>query len=310
MVEDYFLPYFEERNIKTIDQLNHQNLLEWRNALISGDVPVPGNRKKSSRGDKDKVELSPVTINKVRQAVWVGLTWAVDMGFLPAHPGARVKRVSERAQKQASREGRAAAILELSEAKKLFNLELWKSNYSDDYISYAAALFCFSLGARIGEARGLKFDAVDMETGFCHIIRSYNDDDGLKAPKWEHIRKDIPLSDKAMEAIQYVIDHYPYPNIQADDYVFPNRKSRDNPVTTASLSGGLKRALKRAGIDKKVRFHDLRHTFVSHATHSLPSKVVQAIVGHSSAEMTEVVYSHETLEDRKVLASFVKGLLD
>ena len=63
----------------------------------------------------------------------------------------------------------------------------------------------------------LEFDAIDMETGFCHIIRSYNDDDGLKAPKWEHIRKDVPLSDKALEAIRYVIDHYPYPNIQPDD---------------------------------------------------------------------------------------------
>ncbi|WP_319561167.1 tyrosine-type recombinase/integrase [Marispirochaeta sp.] len=164
----------------------------------------------------------------------------MDIGIIPSHPGSRVKRVSERAQKLAAREKRAEAILELSEAKRLFRRELWKSNYSDDYIAYAAALFCFSVGARIGEARALKFDAINLKTGFCDIIRSYSDDEDederLKLPKWEHIRKSVPLSDMAIEAIQYVIDHYPYPDIQPDDYVFPNVKSRENPVTSAGYN--------------------------------------------------------------------------
>jgi integrase len=307
LIEDYFLPYFENLKITTLDQLNHQNLLEWRNALTSGEVKPSVKRKNSSR--KESNRLSPASVNKVRQAVWVGLSWAVEMGMLPAHPGTRVKRVSERKQKLASREKRANTILEIVEAKRLFKPELWKSTYSDDYVSYAAALFSFTVGARIGEARGLLFDSVDLETGFCQIIRSYSNDEGLKPPKWERVRKDVPMSDMLIEAIQYIVETYPYANPGPKDFVFPNIKSRNNPTTAAYLSNALKRALKRAEIDKQVRFHDLRHTFVSHAMHDLPSKIVQSIVGHSSSEMTEVVYSHETERDRKELASFVRGLL-
>ncbi len=307
LIEDYFLPYFLNRKITTLEKLNHQNLLEWRNALSAGDIQPPSKRKNSSR--KQDYILSPASVNKVRQAVWVGLSWAVEMGILQSHPGLRVKRVSERKQKLASREKRANAILEISEAKRLFKPELWKSNYSDDFVSYAAALFCFTVGARIGEARGLLFDSLNLDTGFCQIIRSYSDSEGLKPPKWEHVRKNVPLSDLLIEALQEIVDTYPYGTPGPKDFVFPNRKSRNKPITAASLSNGLNRALQRAEIYKKVRFHDLRHAFVSHAMHDLPSKIVQSIVGHNSQDVTEMIYSHETDRDRKDLVSFVQGLL-
>lgn len=142
-IEDYFLPCFESRGIQTLDKLTHKNLLEWRNALLAGEVPLPPKRQKSKR--EDIVQLSPVTVNKVRQAVWVGLNWAVEMGYIKSHPGSRVKRVSKRQQKLSAREVRAKATLEIAEAKRLFKPELWKTNYSDDYVGYAAALFCFNV---------------------------------------------------------------------------------------------------------------------------------------------------------------------
>lgn len=114
-IEDYFLPYFESKGIQTLDKLTHKNLLEWRNALLAGEVPLPPKRQKSKR--EDIVQLSPVTVNKVRQAVWVGLNGAVEMGYIKSHPGSRVKRVSERQQKLSAREVRAKAILEIAEAK-------------------------------------------------------------------------------------------------------------------------------------------------------------------------------------------------
>lgn len=305
LLEDYFIPYFEQRGIATIRDLNHNLLLQWRNDLATGQIK-PARERAHGR---EPGPISAVHGNKIRQAAWVPLEWAVQEGKLPAHPGARVKRIAERQQVKASREKRAAAVLELAEARKLFLPEHWRSNYSDDSISRAAALFCFATGARQGEARGLMFENLDIEQGYCHILWNFQDDEGLKPPKWESVRKDIPLPDMVLDAIRGIIAVYPHPlPIQPGDFVFPNLSSRENPVHKATMGKSLKRALARAGIQKSVGFHDLRHSWASHSV-NLPQAIRQQVLGHRSAEMTDGTYTHATAAGREALREFSRTLL-
>jgi len=51
-------------------------------------------------------------------------------------------------------------------------------------------------------------------------------------------------------------------------------------------------ALRRTGFDK-IRFHDLRHTYVSLLlTENIPIKYIQRQVGHSSIQVTMDIYGH------------------
>jgi site-specific recombinase XerD len=75
-------------------------------------------------------------------------------------------------------------------------------------------------------------------------------------------------------------------------WLFPNRLSPFTPVTPRSLNRAFHVAAQRAGIDKPVCLHTLRHCF---ATHLLEQKVdvrvIQVLLGHKKLETT-AVYTH------------------
>ena len=304
-IEHYFLPWMRAKGVTTLAQLNHSLLLSWRNDLAEGKILPP----QEYRPHVKKFDsISRVGMNKIRQAVWVALGWATECGLLAYHPGAKVRKVGEAVQVKESQETRQSNMLELPEARKLFHHEYWVSNYSDDSISRACALFCFTTGARIGEARGLQFKNINLTTGFCNILANWQDETGLKPPKWNSHRKNVPIPDITIEAIQGVIQRYPHPEPTDNDFVFPNLNDRNKPINKATLNNSLKRALKRAGIDKGTRFHDLRHSFASHGEGQIPENIRRSILGHTQQATTDI-YTHLTEDKIQQIKNFSENLL-
>ena len=88
-------------------------------------------------------------------------------------------------------------------------------------------------------------------------------------------------------------------NIDGDAPVFPSRQVGKNGyhLTRKQVENIVKKAASKAGIDKKVSPHWLRH---SHASHSLdkgaPLSLVQQTLGHSSISTTEK-YLHAKPDD-------------
>ena len=86
------------------------------------------------------------------------------------------------------------------------------------------------------------------------------------------------------------------------ELMFPSRTKPDQPIDPGYVRKRLQAILKRAGC-KKVRFHDLRHTF---ATLSLENgmdvKTLSTIIGHVSSETTLNTYTHITDEMRRKAA--------
>ena len=71
----------------------------------------------------------------------------------------------------------------------------------------------------------------------------------------------------------------------------------------------LLRVLARAGLPK-VRFHDLRHTFATHALSSgVDAKTLAGILGHTKASFTLDTYTHTTGDMQKRAAEIVGGFL-
>ena len=72
----------------------------------------------------------------------------------------------------------------------------------------------------------------------------------------------------------------------------------------------LQRVLKRAGLPR-IRFHDLRHTFATHAlTSGVDAKTLSGILGHTNASFTLDTYTHVTSDMQKQACGIVGGFME
>lgn len=70
----------------------------------------------------------------------------------------------------------------------------------------------------------------------------------------------------------------------------------------------IKAAVKRAGIDKRITSHCLRHSFATHSLESgVPIHVIQALMGHSSIETTQT-YLHASKDGATAAKSPIEAL--
>ena len=77
-------------------------------------------------------------------------------------------------------------------------------------------------------------------------------------------------------------------------WLFPSRIKDDAPLDPASCRKKLQAILERSGC-KRVRFHDLRHTFcASCLEHGMDVKTLSAVIGHESVATTLDIYAHTT----------------
>ena len=93
--------------------------------------------------------------------------------------------------------------------------------------------------------------------------------------------------------------------------VFHNTVSFDpeKPIAPGTAYNRLKALLKEAGLPD-IRFHDLRHTFATHALSSgVDAKTLAGILGHTKASFTLDTYTHTTGDMQKRAAEIVGGFL-
>ena len=84
--------------------------------------------------------------------------------------------------------------------------------------------------------------------------------------------------------------------------MFPSPVNEDSPRDPATVRKRLQTVLERAGC-KKIRFHDLRHTFSTAALeHGMDVKTLSTIIGHVSSSTTLNIYAHVTDEMRRTAA--------
>jgi len=142
-------------------------------------------------------------------------------------------------------------------------------------------------GMRSGEIRGLQWGDIDWNSGQIHVRRSWKDGQ-YHAPKTQASMRRIDLAEFLITELKEWHLACPRGN---DDLVFPNLAG--NPMSNTNLlQRGFYPALRRAGL-RKIRFHDLRHTFASLLIANGEDIVrVSRLLGHSSPTVTLNVYSH------------------
>lgn len=136
-------------------------------------------------------------------------------------------------------------------------------------------------GMRQGELKGLQWSSIDWQNRTLVVRHSYCDlTRSLDTPK-NNRERHIPIDLDLYEALNA--------RRRETGYVFLG--DIGEPFSRYQLRPALNAACRRAGI-RKIGWHTLRHTFASHlAMMGTPLNVVQALLGHSSIEMT-MRYAH------------------
>ena len=159
-------------------------------------------------------------------------------------------------------------------------------------------------GLRRGEICGLKWMDFDEVSGTLKVCRTvYREDgSGLTAGDTKTsvgTRKIVlPLSTAALLSKRKAS--------AMTEWIFPNPLKPEQPADPGSAYRRLKFLLKQAGLPS-IRFHDLRHTFATHALASgVDVKTLSGILGHTKAAFTLDTYTHTT-GDMQRRASEVVG---
>jgi integrase len=92
-------------------------------------------------------------------------------------------------------------------------------------------------------------------------------------------------------------------------WIFPDPLKPEQPTRPSTAYNRMKALLKDADLPS-IRFHDLRHTFATHALSSgVDAKTLSGILGHTKASFTLDTYTHVTGDMQKQAAKIVGGFL-
>jgi len=138
----------------------------------------------------------------------------------------------------------------------------------------------YASGLRLAELRGVRLEQLHLDAGFINVIGKGNKE------------RVVPLGSQAVTALKRFID------IGRPQLVRPRSPAtvfltkRGTPFAPVTLWLRIKQRVGRAGLERNVTPHMLRHSFATHLLeHGADLRIIQELLGHVSIATTEV-YTH------------------
>jgi len=304
LIELYLKPYFGSWKIH---QISAADIESYRQAL-SVELPAPIADAFVRRAIEARPALSKArarqrvsrkkpgirTINKTLTLLVMIFNYAVRNRWVDYNPAEHVEKLKVPVSLDSNRID--SDILTPNEIVKLLDAaeplrrsktgEAITNNYR---LLIKTAIFT---GMRSGEIRGLQWGDIDWNSSEVHVRRSWKEG-AFHQPKTQASFRRIDLPKFLMTELREWRLACPKGEY---DLVFPNLSG--NPTgSTNLLRRGFYPALRRAGI-RKIRFHDLRHTYASLLIANGEDVVrVSRLLGHASPTITLNVYSHMLPKD-------------
>ena len=165
-------------------------------------------------------------------------------------------------------------------------------------------------GLRRGEICGLKWCDLDEESRTLKICRSIHSVPGgaleVGNPKTEKGTRTILLPPSTLHVLKE------RRKTVLTEWIFPSLLEPEKPTAPSAAYHRLKVILNCAGLPD-IRFHDLRHTFATHAMRSgVDAKTLSGILGYANASFTLDTYTHVTTDMQKnalvIVGNFMEEL--
>lgn len=276
-IMNHVIPYLGEKQLRKITGADLRSL--YQTLLERGRM----------KGGNHEAGLSPTTVHSIHNIIHHALRTATENGLLPANPADGVTPPKI-----------------VRGTKSIFNqeqLDTFKAAVKQDWIWRDFFLTELTTGLRRGELCGLKWSDFDEEAGTLNICRT------IHARKGGGVEEGITKTYAGTRTILL-------PSSTAQllrerkksaltEWIFPNPLCPEQPVSPGSAYRRLKGILEEAGLPD-LRFHDLRHTFATHALASgVDAKTLSGILGHTKASFTLDMYTHVTGDMHRNAAEIV-----
>ena len=147
-------------------------------------------------------------------------------------------------------------------------------------------------GLRRGEICGLMWTDFDAEKGTLTVRRTLHNKEGggyyVGETKTGAGRRIIKLPPSTAQLLSE------RKRTSISQWIFPSLIHPEDPIMPNSGYTRMKKLLAEAGLPD-MRFHDLRHTFATHAlTSGVDAKTLSGILGHTKTSFTLDTYTHVT----------------
>lgn len=281
-IANHIMPYLGSKRItqlKTADIQKHYNRL-----LESGRMKDNGQGK----------GLSNATVRGIHMVLREALDSAVREGLIPKNPadGTSPPKIY-RNEKQVLTKDQLETFMKLIEGD-----EEWYDFFYTEIIT----------GMRQGEICGLRWEDFDREKRTLRVARSVdfvNKELVVGETKTDDGKRTIYLPD----SLWHILTERQRQKGAFSAWIFPNLLKPEWPLNPSRAYRQLKKLLEIGGLPS-IRFHDLRHTFTSHAANSgIAPKTLSEIVGHSKASFTLDHYAHVTSDMQKNAANIVTNYI-
>ncbi|MCI9368489.1 MAG: site-specific integrase [Oscillospiraceae bacterium] len=237
--------------------------------------------------------LSSTTVHNIHATLHQALRAALEQGFIPRNPADEVEPPKI-----------------IRQPMKILNeeqLDTFMGAIEADPIWHDFFYTELTTGLRLGEICGLMWTDFDGKAGTLQISRTLHKEKGGRlvagdTKTYAGTRK-IVLPHSTAELLQI------RKKASFSPWIFHDPLRPEVPVNPKSAYHQLKKLLAQAGLPN-IRFHDLRHTFSSHALASgVDAKTLSGILGHTKASFTLDTYTHTTSDMHRRAADIVGGFL-
>ena len=138
----------------------------------------------------------------------------------------------------------------------------------------------YSSGLRLAELCQVRLEQLHLEAGFVTVIGKGNKE------------RVVPVGRKAVEALQRYIETGRPKLLSRRSPASVFLTKRGTKFASVTLWRRIKNQAQRAGIERNITPHMLRHSFATHLLeHGADLRVIQELLGHASISTTEV-YTH------------------
>lgn len=267
-----FLRYVEhDRGRKPSTVRGYRSVIQAHLLPAFGEIPLESITTPMIEAWIATVERSPRTRNKLITMLHGIFERARKVYGLTVNPAAGVETFPQR----------RSGDIEVFSPEEVWAL-VRAADSEQDAAIYLTAAFT---GLRRGELVALRWRDVDFAGETIRVRASYANG-ALTTPKSGKVRA-VPMAPEVAEVLAALgrRDHWTEP----DDAVFVGVAG--SWLDASALRRRYDSALRRAGL-RRLRFHDLRHTFgTTMAAAGVPTRTLQEWMGHADAQTTQV-YAH------------------